>query len=267
VRVVWRASAAASHQCAAPAHARLATRLCWAARLAPATSWATSGTTTRHSKTRQVRAPSPPCGLPALPAAQPRAVKRSFPRRPSGLLWVRLPVVAFGVAALCSAPPACACSCGCLLGHLLRSRRGWGLWATCLPFGAGPNATRFSGAWLRKWRCLPGCEAPSLPCGDLEERPGTCPPPTRDCPCDAGAGSDGSGAGREAADARRAASLPQPDKLPFALTHLVMFRMVARSASIKQAAMALGMRYPAVSKQLAALEQVRARGGTEVLRC
>ena len=52
-------------------------------------------------------------------------------------------------------------------------------------------------------------------------------------------------------------TLPQLEKLSFTLQHMVIFRMVARSGSIKDAAMALSLSPGAVSKSIAALEQVR----------
>ena len=50
-------------------------------------------------------------------------------------------------------------------------------------------------------------------------------------------------------------TLPQLEKLSFTLQHMVIFRMVARTGSIKDAAMALGLSAGAVSKSIAALEQ------------
>jgi DNA-binding transcriptional LysR family regulator len=52
-------------------------------------------------------------------------------------------------------------------------------------------------------------------------------------------------------------TLPQLEKLSFTLQHMVIFRMVARTGSIKDAAMALGLSAGAVSKSIAALEQAR----------
>lgn len=52
------------------------------------------------------------------------------------------------------------------------------------------------------------------------------------------------------------AQLPQLEKMPFTLQHCVMFRMAARSGSIKEAALALGLSAAAVSKSIASLEQV-----------
>jgi len=51
-------------------------------------------------------------------------------------------------------------------------------------------------------------------------------------------------------------ALPQLEKLSFTLQHMVIFRMVARTGSIKDAAMALSLSAGAVSKSIAALEQV-----------
>ena len=51
-------------------------------------------------------------------------------------------------------------------------------------------------------------------------------------------------------------TLPQLEKLSFTLQHMVIFRMVARTGSIKDAAMALSLSAGAVSKSIAALEQV-----------
>ena len=52
------------------------------------------------------------------------------------------------------------------------------------------------------------------------------------------------------------AALPQLEKLPFTLQQCVMFRMVARLGSVKDAAMALNLSSLAVYKSIAALEQV-----------
>ena len=51
-------------------------------------------------------------------------------------------------------------------------------------------------------------------------------------------------------------ALPQLEKLPFTLQQCVMFRMVARLGSVKDAAMALNLSSRAVYKSIAALEQV-----------
>ena len=68
----------------------------------------------------------------------------------------------------------------------------------------------------------------------------------------------GGGSGRGVAPAVTMAALPQLEKLPFTLQHCVMFRMVACSGSIKEAALALGLSAGAVSKSIASLEQVPA---------
>ena len=52
-------------------------------------------------------------------------------------------------------------------------------------------------------------------------------------------------------------SLDPPDRLPFSLSQVAVFCLVARTGSFKSCALALSISQPAVSKSLATFERVR----------